>query len=155
LNEQNIIINPEYNETINEFYGYLLDRKQRDEATCKAYCYDVTVFANYYSENVDTNLSSFTVTPEFVIQYSDYLKQKVNKKTNKKLGRSTIKRRMIGLYAFWKYLYKVKKKGGAPVSLDDLEIVIRKTRNATVPVNSQTFLELRKVLKDELLSMFN
>ena len=58
-------------------------------------------------------------------------------------------------YAFWKFLYRNKIIEYPPVSLDDLDIVIKKSKNATVPMNSLKFLELRKELKGELLSMFN
>lgn len=155
MSEQNCYHNPEYKQTLSEFYEYLILRKERDEATGIAYCYDVNVFADFFCEHIDANLVGFTITPEYVKQYSDYLKLKVNKKTNKKLGKSTIKRRLIGLYAYWKFLYRNKLIEYPPVSLDDLDIVIRKSKNATVPMNSLKFMELRKELKGELLSMFN
>lgn len=155
MSEQKPLTNPEFIETLDAFRQYLTVRKDRDEATSKAYCYDVSVFADYYAINVDENLFGFTVTPDYIIGFSDYLKRKVNKKTNEKLKRSTIKRRLIGVYNFWKFLYRYKKIVQPPVSLDDLDIIIKKTTNPTTPLDSQSFQKLREELKNELLSMFN
>ena len=153
MNEQKPFNNPEYIEILDAFRQYLTVRKDRDEATAKAYCYDVSVYADYYANNVDENLEGFTVTPEYIIGFSDYLKCKINKRTNKKLERSTIKRRLIGVYNFWKFLYKDRKRANPPISLDDLDIIIKRTTNPTEPLTRKSFSQLRKDLKNELLSM--
>jgi site-specific recombinase XerD len=132
---------------LNEFRQYLTVRKDRDEATARAYCYDVKVFADYYMEQVDPALSGFTVSSERIIGFLDYLK-------HRQLRNPTVKRRLIGVYSFWKFLYRTGKTPNPPVELDDLDIIVKKTTNPTVPLNSKSFLKLRRVLKHELAQIY-
>ncbi len=132
---------------LNEFRQYLTVRKDRDEATAKAYCYDVKVYADYYMGHVDPELKGFTVSSERIIEFLDYLK-------HKQLRNPTVKRRLIGVYSFWKFLYRTGKTLNPPVELDDLDIVVKKTTNPTVPLNSKSFLKLRRVLKHELAQIY-
>ena len=134
-------------ELLNEFRQYLTVRKDRDEATAKAYCYDVKVYVDYYMEHVDSELAYFTVSSERIIEFLDFLK-------HKQLRNPTVKRRLIGVYSFWKFLYRTGKTPNPPVQLDDLDIIVKKTTNPTVPLNSKAFQKLRSVLKHDLAQIY-
>jgi len=132
---------------LNEFRQYLTVRKDRDEATAKPYCYDGKVYADYYMDQVDLELNGFTVSSERIIEFLDYLK-------HRQLHNPTVKRRLIGVYSFWKFLYRTGKTPNPPVELDDLDIIVKKTTNPTVPLNSKSFLKLRRVLKHDLAQIY-
>lgn len=132
---------------LNEFRQYLTVRKDRDAATAKAYCYDVKIYAGFFMERFDPTLAGFTVSSNHIIGFLDYLK-------HRQLRNPTVKRRLIGVYSFWKFLYRTGKTPDPPVELDDLDIIVKKTTNPTVPLNSKSFLKLRKVLKYELAQIY-
>lgn len=144
---QNTTQNNNLNELLGDFRQYLTVRKDRDEATAKAYCYDVKVYADYFIEHVDPELKGFTVSSEDIIEFLDFLKQK-------QLRNPTVKRRLIGVYCFWKFLFRTGRTPNPPVQLDDLDIIVKKTTNPTVPLNSKSFLKLRGVLKYELAQIY-
>ncbi len=144
---QNTAQNNQLNELLGDFRQYLTVRKDRDEATAKAYCYDVKVYADYFIKHVDPELKGFTVSSEDIIEFLDFLK-------HKQLRNPTVKRRLIGVYFFWKFLLRTGRTPNPPVELDDLDIIVKKTTNPTVPLNSKSFLKLRRVLKYELAQVY-
>lgn len=129
-----------------DFRLYLTVRRDRTQATADAYIHDSMTYIRYFAEKIDDSLEAFTITPEHVLGFSDWLKQK-------KLSRATIERRLIGLNRFWKFLYRMKHVAHPPVALDDLDIMIKKARNATQPLCQDDFTHIRKVIKSELANI--
>jgi len=76
-------------------------------------------------------------TPEIFPGFVVYLRKR-------ELNNSTIKRRLIGAMRFWKFLYKRKLVTHPPVSLDDMDIVVKKVWNPTQPLSPDNFSTIRK-----------
>lgn len=134
-------IGDELENQLEKFSIYLRDQRDRAPGTIKEYCCDVKIYAKFFFEEVSSKFSDFTIKPDYIISYLSYLKS-----PERKLSRETIKRRLIGLYAFWKFLFKTNQTKFPPVSLDDLDIIIKTNRNPTRPLSPQNYKHLREEL---------
>jgi site-specific recombinase XerD len=128
-------LSSQYSELLRKFAEYLLLQRERDQSTVQDYGYDAKTYLNYRLEMGDIDLP-YLFTPDFFTGYVVYLRKHG-------LNNSTIKRRLIGAMQFWKFLYKCKIVLHPPVSLDDMDIVVKKVRNPTCPLSPENFSMLR------------
>lgn len=125
----------EYSNLLKRFSEYLLLQRERDQSTVQGYGYDAKTYLNYRLEMGDVDLP-YLFTPDYFSGYVVYLRKRG-------LTNSTIKRRLIGAMQFWKFLFKGKVILHPPVSLDDMDIVVKKVRNSTRPLSPENFSMLR------------
>jgi len=126
----------EYSNLLNQFSEYLLLQRQRDPSTASSYAYDARTYLSYRLSTEEAELSNL-FTPEVFPGFVIYLRKR-------DLHNSTIQRRLIGAMRFWKFLYKRKLVRHPPVSLDDMDIVVKKVRNPTQPLSAENFAIIRK-----------
>jgi len=126
------------------FCAYLIVRRDRAISTADSYRHDAVQYIEFYRRNYDDALATFTVNPNSFIAFSDMLKR------NPCLRRSTIKRRLIGVHRFWGYLYRQKFVEYPPISMDEMDIVVKKITNPTRPVGPERFSALRKAARNGL-----
>jgi site-specific recombinase XerD len=125
----------EYSNLLKRFAEYLLLQRERDQATVACYGYDARIYLNYRLAMDNVNLPNL-FTPDAVPGFVVYLRKRG-------LHNSTIKRRLIGAMRFWKFLYKSKLVIHPPVSLDDMDIVVKKVRNPTQPISPENLTTIR------------
>jgi site-specific recombinase XerD len=130
-----VSLSSQYSDLLKKFAEYLLLQRERDQATAACYGYDARIYLTYRlaMDNVDLpNLFTPEAVPGFVV----YLRKRG-------LHNSTVKRRLIGAMRFWKFLYKSKLVIHPPVSLDDMDIVVKKVRNPTQPISPENLTTIR------------
>jgi Phage integrase, N-terminal SAM-like domain len=130
------------------FSSYLVVRRDRAASTVDAYRHDSIQFIEFYRAYYDETLENFTITPDAFIEYSDMLKR------NGDIRRSTIKRRLIGTHRFWGYLYRERLVSYSPISMDEMDIVVKKIINPTRPVGPERFTKLRKAARHGLRTIY-
>jgi len=128
-------LSADYINLLSKFTEYLLLQRERDQSTVQDYGYDAKTYLNYRLEMDNVNLPDL-FTPEIFSGFVVYLRKHG-------LNNSTIKRRLIGAMRFWKFLYKCKVVLHPPVSLDDMDIVVKKIYNPTRPLSPENFSMLR------------
>jgi site-specific recombinase XerD len=128
-------LSADYSNLLKRFAEYLLLQRERDQSTVQDYGYDAKTYLNYRFQTGDVDLP-YLFTPDDFSGYVVYLRKRG-------LNNSTIKRRLIGARQFWKFLYKSKVVLHPPVSLDDMDIVVKKIRNPTRPLSPENFAMLR------------
>ncbi len=126
----------EYLKLIEQFSEYLLLQRERDPSTVSSYSYDARTYLAYRLAMDGADLPNL-FTPEVFPGFVVYLRKR-------ELNNSTIQRRLIGSMRFWKFLYKRKLVTHPPVSLDDMDIVVKKVRNPTPPLSPANFATIRK-----------
>lgn len=126
----------EYSNLLNQFSEYLLLQRERDPSTVASYLYDARTYLNYRLVMAGADLANL-FTPEVFPGFVVHLRKR-------ELHNSTIQRRLIGAMRFWKFLYKCKLVMHPPVSLDDMDIVVKKVRNPTQPLSAENFAIIRK-----------
>ena len=136
------VVPDRYTGMLDEFSDYLLLQRERDPSTASSYVYDARTYLCYRLAMDDAELANL-FTPEVFPGYVVYLRKR-------DLRNSTIQRRLIGAMRFWKFLYKRKLVKHPPVSLDDMDIVVKKVRNATQPLSPENFAIIRKEALNEL-----
>ncbi|MBN2548484.1 MAG: site-specific integrase [Anaerolineales bacterium] len=136
----------EYLDLLDQFSQYLLLQRERDPSTAASYCHDAKTFLRYRLVMEDVNLPNL-ITPEIFPGFVVYLRKR-------NLNNSTIKRRLIGTMRFWKFLYKQRLITHPPVSLDDMDIIVKKIRNPTEPLSMANFSTLRKEALNGLLHIY-
>ncbi len=133
---------------LSRFSSYLVVRRDRAAATADSYRHDAIQYLEFYRQYYDETLASFTINPDTFIEFSDTLKR------NGSIRRSTIKRRLIGVHRFWGYLYREKIVGYPPISMDEMDIVVKKVTNPTRPVGPEGFSKLRKAARHGLCAIY-
>lgn len=128
-------LSSQYSELLRKFAEYLLLQRERDQSTVQDYGYDAKTYLNYRFEMGEIDLP-YLFTPDHFSGYVVYLRKHG-------LNNSTIKRRLIGAMQFWKFLFKCKMVLHPPVSLDDMDIVVKKVCNPTRPLSPENFSILR------------
>lgn len=130
------VIPDEYADLLIQFSEYLLLQREQDQSTVSSYAYDAKTYLNYRLATGKVSLATL-FTPEVYPGFVVYLRKR-------NLHNSTIKRRLIGAMRFWKFLYKRRLVSHPPVSLDDMDIVVKKVRNPTQPLSPENFAIIRK-----------
>lgn len=126
----------EYSNLLKEFSDYLLLQRERDPSTAAHYVYDARTYLTFRLAMDKADLPNL-FTPEIFPGFVVYLRKR-------QLNNSTIKRRLIGAMRFWKFLYKRKLVTHPPVSLDDMDIIVKKVWNPTQPLSPDNFSTIRK-----------
>jgi len=124
-----------YSNLLKRFAEYLLLQRERDQSNVQGYGYDAKTYLNYRQEMGDVDLP-YLFTPDHFSGYVVYLRKHG-------LNNSTIKRRLIGARQFQKFLFKCKIVLHPPVSLDDMDIVVKKIYNPPRPLSPENFSMLR------------
>ncbi|MBN2147214.1 MAG: site-specific integrase [Anaerolineales bacterium] len=135
-----------YSDLLEEFSQYLLLQRERDPSTAASYRYDARIFLNYRLSKGEVDLPNL-ITPEVFPGFVIYLRKRG-------LNNSTIKRRLIGTMRFWKFLYKRKLVVHPPVSLDDMDITVKKVYNQTQPLSPTNFARVRQEATRELRHIY-
>jgi site-specific recombinase XerD len=130
-----VSLSSQYSDLLKKFAEYLLLQRERDQSTVQGYGYDAKTYLNYRHEMGDVDLP-YLFTPDEFSGFVVYLRKHG-------LNNSTIKRRLIGAMRFWKFLFKCKVVLHPPVSLDDMDIVVKKIYNPTRPLSPENFAMLR------------
>ncbi len=130
------------------FSAYLVVRRDRAASTADAYRHDAIQYIEFYQSRHDGSLDNFMIDPDMFIEFSDMLKR------DGKIRRSTIKRRLIGVHRFWGYLYRQKIVPYPPISMDEMDIVVKKILNPTHPVGPERFSKLRKAARHGLSAIY-
>ncbi|MEA3421949.1 MAG: site-specific integrase [Acidobacteriota bacterium] len=125
-----------------EFRRYLEIRRDRAESTAYSYGRDANDYIVFFKEGNDDK-TNLIISGELLVGYLYYLKKQ-------SICNATIKRRLIGVRNFWKFLYKKGYVEEPPVTLDDLDIVVKKKRNPTQPLGPQDYVVIREEIKNEL-----
>jgi site-specific recombinase XerD len=140
------IYSDEIDKFIEDFKNYLIKIRDNDPVTADHYARDANVYLKYRLE-LPLNSLAELFTPEHFQGFVCFLR-------DRKLNNSTIKRRLIGAGRFWKYLYKYKHNAHPPMTLDDLDIKVKKVRNATRPLTPQNFFTVRKESLDGIQHIY-
>lgn len=127
---------------LGKFRRYLEIRRDRAETTAYNYVRDAYDYIDFFKDSHDEK-TKLTISGDHLVDYLYYLKKQP-------ICNSTIKRRLIGVRNFWKFLYKRGFIEKPPVTLDDLDIVIKKRRNPTNPLSPREYTFLREETKNEL-----
>jgi site-specific recombinase XerD len=127
------IYSVEIDKFLEEFKDYLIKLRDNDPVTADHYARDANMYLKYRLEHPLPSVC--------------FLR-------DRKLNNATIKRRLIGAGRFWKYLYKYKHNAHPPMSLDDLDIKVKKVRNATLPLTPQNFYIVRKESLDGIQHIY-
>jgi len=130
-----VSLSSQYSDLLKKFAEYLLLQRERDQSTVQGYGYDAKTYLNYRQEMGDVDLP-YLFTPDHFSGYLVYLRKR-------RLNKSTIKRRLIGARQFQKFLFKCKVVTHPPVSLDDMDIVVKKIYNPPRPLSPENFSMLR------------
>jgi site-specific recombinase XerD len=113
---------------------YLITMKRRKPATVYAYLSDAKLYIEFLREK-DPDLANLTINEDLYIRFLTHLYQRGNltHRRKKKLEDNTVSRRLSGITAFWKFLYR-KKMAPVAISRELMDIEVRYERNPTLPV---------------------
>lgn len=136
----------EIDKFLEEFKDYLIKLRDNDPVTADHYAYDANMYLKYRLEHPLTSLTEL-FTPEHFQGFVYFLRAR-------QLNNSTLKRRLIGATRFWKYLYKYQHNTHPPMSLDDMDIRVKKVRNVTHPLTPQNFCNVRKESLDGIQHIY-
>jgi hypothetical protein len=150
--KENMYINPlspNVKNLLGEFEQYLVAIQGKDPATADAYIYDVHCYLDFYQGSIDDKIDDFCITDDILPAYKLFLHSKGNTD-------ATIDRRFHGLYSFWRFLYKRHKAQfpNPPVSLDLLDIKIRKRKNPTHPIPVDEYKLFQRSVLDGLSKIY-
>jgi len=120
---------------------YLLGEKNRKPLTIKAYVADVKRYLLYLQPDDDAVLN-ITVNGNLFQQYLVYLRKQ-------DMEDSTVSRRLSGLIAFWKFLYK-RRMAPPVMDREDMDIEITYERNPTRRISDATSRAILKGAYDFL-----
>ena len=130
-----------------EFHQYLVVKRDRDVATADAYIYDAREYIKFLSAKIDVDNVLFDITPDLVTSYYEQLRVRG-------LERSTIQRRMIGLTRFWRFCFRQAMVSSPPVTLDDMDIVLKNTRHPCTPLDYNIFTKIQQEAANEICNIY-
>ena len=87
-------------------FGDALKLRGKQPATIESYRRDASRFVEYLSEN---KINTGEVSPDIMVAYQDYLRNECNEREN------TIRRAVIGIRQFYRYLSDKNKTGSSPL----------------------------------------
>lgn len=126
------------------FKLYLRGYRDASENTIKDYVHDVQQYIKYFSTQVDATLETFCIDENHFGNFAIYLTVLGNTS-------ATRARRLNGLQAFWRYIYKKCEYPIAPVSIQECGIRFKKNRNSTQSITYEEYEILMKAVYHELL----
>ncbi|MBI9044603.1 MAG: site-specific integrase [Anaerolineaceae bacterium] len=129
---------------LEEFEEYLLGQRDKAESTVYSYLCDVKIYINFFREEISPINEDFSINQYTIPKFFVFLKKR-------KIKKSTILRRLRGMRAFWSFLYKKGYLSNPPMTLDEMDIVVKSSRNPTKPLSHERFIKIRELCFNELI----
>jgi site-specific recombinase XerD len=73
--------------------------------------------------------------------------------SEKEIKRSTIQRRVMGVLAFWEFIFEEKQTGNPPMTLKRMHLKLHPSPNPTRPLNAREFAIFTEGLSNELAAI--
>jgi len=113
--------------------------------TREAYKHDINCFLNFCCSQNLFNESVF-VDKTLITRFIAWL-------TQNEIKKSTIQRRVMGVLAFWEFLFEEKHMGNPPMTLRRMHLKLHPSPNPTRPLNANEFKKYTEGLQDELAAI--